>query len=144
MVDILHRVPIKIPREAVYRAITEPDGLSSWWTTEVEAEPTEGSLAIFRFEGGAVQMRMRVESLTPGARVHWLVEEPSPPEWKGTSVTWELSDQDGGTSVLFGHRGWKSTELSFPFINYSWGYYLLSLVKYLEEGKGFPQDKPAG
>jgi hypothetical protein len=33
-------------------------------------------------------------------------------------------------------------ENSFAFINYSWGYYLLSLVKYLEEGKGFPHDKP--
>jgi hypothetical protein len=44
--------------------------------------------------------------------------------------------------VLFGHRGWTSTEQSFAFINYRWGYYLLSLVKYLEEGKGFPHNKP--
>jgi len=143
MVDILHRVPIGASREAVYRAITEPKGLSSWWTTDAEAEPKEGSLALFRFEEGRVQMRMRVKSLKPGTRVHWQVEEPSPPEWKGTEVTWDLSDQDGVTSVLFGHRGWASTEQAFPFINYSWGYYLLSLVKYLEEGKGFPHDNPS-
>jgi len=144
MVDILHRVPIKVPREAVYRAITEPDGLSSWWTSEVEAEAREGTISVFRFEAGQVQMRMRVKSLTPGRRVHWLVEEPSPPEWKGTEVTWDLSENGGGTSVLFGHRGWTSTEQSFASINYSWGCYLLSLVKYLEEGKGFPHNKPAG
>ena len=143
MPDILHSVTIKASPEAVYRAITEPNGLRSWWTTDVEAEAAEGSLAVFGFESGQVQMRMRVKSLSLTKGVRWLVEEPSPPEWKGTHVTWDLSEADGGTRVLFGHRGWKSTGESFPFINYSWGYYLLSMVKYLEEGKGFPHDKPS-
>ena len=143
MADILHSVPIKASPKAVYTAITDPEGLRSWWTTDVEAEAREGSLAVFGFEGGQVQMRMRVKSLSPGKAVRWQVEEPTPPEWEGTEISWDLSENDGGTSLLFAHRGWKSTENSFAFINYSWGYYLVSLVRYLEEGKGFPQDKPA-
>jgi len=142
MPDILHRFNLKAALKAVYQAITEPEGLSRWWTTDVEAEAREGSLAVFRFEGGQVQMRMRVEALSLNRSVRWGVEEPSPPEWGGTSITWDLAERDGGTEVLFGHRGWKSTEQSFPYINFSWGYYLQSLVKYLEEGKGFPHDTP--
>jgi len=66
MADILHSVPIKASPKAVYTAITDPEGLRSWWTTDVEAEAREGSLAVFGFEGGQVQMRMRVKSLSPG------------------------------------------------------------------------------
>jgi uncharacterized protein YndB with AHSA1/START domain len=143
MPDILHRFQVKASPRAVYQAITEAGGLRSWWTTDAQAEPTAGSLAVFHFEGGQVQMRMRVQSLDPDRAVRWQVEEPSPPEWKGTTVTWDLTEREGGTEVLFGHRGWNSTEGSFPFINYSWGYYLLSLVKHLEEGKGFPHPQAA-
>jgi len=142
MADILHGVPIKASPEAVYKAITDPEGLRSWWTTDVEAEAKEGGLGVFRFEGGQVQMRMRVKSLSVGKGVRWQVEEPTPPEWEGTEISWDLTENEGGTNLLFAHRGWKSTGSSFPFINYSWGYYLLSLVKYLEEGTGFPHDKP--
>ena len=142
MADILHSVPIKAAPKAVYKALTDPEGLRSWWTTDVEAEAKQGSLAVFRFEGGQVQMRMRVKSLSPGKGVRWQVEEPTPPEWEGTEISRDLSKNDGGTRPPCAHRGWKSTENSFAFINYSWGYYLLSLVKYLEEGKGFPDDKP--
>ena len=70
------------------------------------------------------------------------MEEPTPPEWEGTEISWDLSESDGGTNLSFAHRGWKSVDNSFPFINYSWGYYLVSLVRYLEEGTGFPHDKP--
>ena len=142
MPDILHRLHVKAAPRAVYQAITEPEGLSRWWTTDVEAEDREGSLGVFRFEGGQVQMRMRVQSLTPNQSVRWVVEEPSPPEWGGTEITWNLSEKEGGTEVHFGHRGWKTTEQSFPYINYSWGYYLVSLANYLEQGKGFPHDQP--
>jgi uncharacterized protein YndB with AHSA1/START domain len=142
MADIRHSVPIKAAPEAVYKAITEPGGLRSWWTTDLEAEAVQGGLDVFRFEGGRVQMRMRVKSLSPGKRVRWQVEEPAPPEWEGTEISWDLSETNGGTTLLFAHRGWKSVDNSFPFINYSWGYYLVSLVRYLEEGKGFPHDKP--
>jgi uncharacterized protein YndB with AHSA1/START domain len=110
MADVLHSVPIKASPKAVYKAITEPEGLRSWWTTDVEAEARQGSLAVIRFEGGQAQMRMRVKSLAPGKGVRWQVEDPSPPEWEGPEI--------------------------------SWGYYLLSQVKYLEEGEGFPHDKP--
>lgn len=138
MADILHQLTIQAPPEDVYAAITEEDGLSSWWTSDVDAEPKEGSQAQFRFEGGMVAMLMRIENLEPGRSVEWSVDEPSPPEWEGTRVTWEFSPTDEGTELLFGHRGWKSTDGSFPDINYNWSYYLTSLKQYLETGEGFP------
>jgi uncharacterized protein YndB with AHSA1/START domain len=36
MTDILHRITIEASPEALYRALTEQNGLSAWWTkTEI-------------------------------------------------------------------------------------------------------------
>lgn len=138
MPDILHDLTILASPQQVYAALSEQEGLSSWWTREVDAEPEVGSTAVFRFEGGMVEMRMHVERLEPGQAVEWAVAEPAPPEWDGTRVTWELAPSEQGTSLRFGHRGWQSVEGSFASINYNWAYYLTSLKQYLETGEGFP------
>lgn len=138
MADILHMVPIEAPPGAVYRALTTADGLRSWWTRDAEAESSEGSEARFRFEGGEMEMRFRVDRLQEGESVGWSVLEPAPPEWNGTRVTFELTPSEGGTNLLFGHRDWASSEGSLPAISYNWSYYLTSLKQYLEEGEGFP------
>lgn len=138
MADILHMIPIAAPPAQIYEAITSAEGLRSWWTVDAEAQPEVGSLAEFRFEGGEVVMRMRVEDLREGEAVSWAVEEPSPPEWDGTKVTWNLSPSEEGTHLLFGHRDWASTEGSFAAISYNWAYYLTSLKEYLVKGEGFP------
>jgi len=138
MADILHLVPITATPAEVYLALTTGEGARSWWTTDAELEPEQGSLGIFRFEGGAVAFRMRIERLEPDKAVAWQVEEPAPPEWVGTRVTFDLQPADGGTQLLFGHRDWASIEGSFPAINYNWAFYLTSLKDYLEKGAGFP------
>lgn len=138
MADILHMVPMEASPGAVYQAITTAEGLRSWWTGDAQAEPEQGSEAVFRFEGGQVEMRFRIESLEPDQSVAWTVLEPAPPEWEGTRVTFELTPGEQGTNVLFGHRDWESTEGSFPAISYNWSYYLTSMKQYLETGEGFP------
>lgn len=148
MADILHMVPIQAPPQAVYEALTTEEGLKRWWTDDVSAEPREGSTATFRFEGGQVAFNMKVDKLDPPATVEWSVQDPAPPEWGGTRVTWHIQpgddgNGDGTSRLLFGHRGWKSTENSFPAINYNWAYYLTSLKEYLEKGEGFPHRNAA-
>lgn len=143
MADILLQVPIGAEPDDVYQALTEQPGLSSWWTDNVQAKPEQGSQATFTFEGGMVVMKMGVVELDEPNRVVWEVLDPAPPEWDGTTVTFDISEQEeGGSSLLFGHRGWKSTDGSFAAIAYNWAYYLTSLVDYLEKGAGFPFVNP--
>ena len=44
MVDILHRVGITASRDAVYQALTTPDGLAAWWTTDTRGDGTSGGV----------------------------------------------------------------------------------------------------
>ena len=138
MPDILHELTIEATPDAVYAAITEENGLKGWWTTHTKAQPAVGSVAEFGFMGGQMVFKMKIKTLEAGKTVNWDVEGGGPPDWAATRVTWDLTPVEGGTKVLFGHRGYASSEGSFASVNYNWGYFLTSLKAYVETGQGMP------
>ena len=85
---LMHSVIIEAEPAKVYEAISTSKGLASFWTSDSKAEPKVGSVARFGF-GGPV-LEMKVEELKPGRLVRWAAPEGFP-EWKGTSVTWEIA-----------------------------------------------------
>ena len=53
---IQHAFDIQAPREKVFTSITTADGLSSWWTTEVQADEAKvGALYHFTFRGPSIR-----------------------------------------------------------------------------------------
>jgi len=137
MADILHEVEINTSPTKVYEAITQQQGLASWWTTDTKAKPEVGSISEFGFDGGKFLIKMEVAALEPNHKVEWK-SRLGAPDWDGTYVTWELTSVAGGTKLLFGHRNYASTDGSYASVNYNWGKYLSSLKDYLETGKGSP------
>ena len=70
MPDILHKVGIKSSSlNDVYRALTEIDHLSAWWTTNTTGESKVGGALQFRFGAGGFDMK--VLELHPATRVLW-------------------------------------------------------------------------
>lgn len=138
MADMVHEVTIEAGPEKVYEALTEHTGLAGWWTDTNSAKPDVGSEADFVFEGGQIVFKMRIDELNSPTRVKWAALESPVPGWPGTTVTWDLTADETGTKLLFGHRGWPSIEGAFPSINFSWALYLQSLKDYVETGTGAP------
>lgn len=141
MVDIIHRVGIKSPAEQVYKALTTITGLAGWWTEEVEGEEKFGGKIEFRFraESGDLKgkMIMEVRELEESENVKWSCVD-GPDEWVGTEITFQLSEQDDQTIMLFGHRNWReATEFTYH-CSMKWAVFLLSLREYVETGKGKP------
>ena len=139
MADILHELTIKSPIEKVYRALTEAQGLSGWWTSGSKAQPTVGTISEFPFPG--IVLKLKVDSLEPGKKVVWSVAE-AVPDWNDTLITWDLTDVEGGTKVLFGHRHYASTDGMYARFNISWAWHIMSLRDYLETGNGHPGPTP--
>jgi uncharacterized protein YndB with AHSA1/START domain len=136
MPEILHRIEIQAPPDAVYAAITESRGLSRWWTKIARAEPRVGSIARFRFGDGGPDMK--IVELSPPKRVRWRCLA-GPSEWIGTEIFFDLAEEDPLRTVLrFGHRGWKEASDFFMHCNSRWGYFLLSLKAFAECGMGTP------
>jgi len=136
MVDILHRVGVEKASPAeVYDALTTVDGLAAWWTDQTTGDPEVGGTLEFRFIPGGFDME--VVELEPAKRVHWQVSD-GPPEWVGTHVTFDLSEVDGYTIVLFKHEGWAEPVEFMHHCSTKWASYLLSLKQLVETGTGAP------
>lgn len=73
----------------------------------------------------------------PDQEVVWRVDE-GPEEWIGTDVTFHLSEQDGYTIVLFGHRKWREAVEFTAHCSMKWATFLLSLRDLVETGRGRP------
>lgn len=141
MVDIIHRIGIKSSTSNVYKALTSLEGLTHWWTEEVEGEVENGGNITFSFRsknGDLIgRMVMKIKELTARHRVLWHCTE-GPDEWIGTDISFQLSQQDDQTIVLFGHRNWREAGEFTSHCSMKWAVFLLSLREYVETGFGKP------
>lgn len=141
MINIIHRIGIRSGADKVYKALSTIEGLANWWTEEVEGEEQTGGKIKFTFrtKTGEVkgQMVMEVKELSEQRRVTWQCIE-GPDEWIGTDITFDLSQQDGQTIILFGHRNWREAIEFTAHCSTKWAVFLLSLRDYVETGKGQP------
>lgn len=140
MIDIVHRIGIRAPAADVFQAIATVDGVAGWWTEETSGESGVGESITVRFrrDGAEIgRMDLEVVALAPAQEVRWRVTA-GPPEWIGTVVTFDLSEQDGYTVLLFGHRNWQESVEFTAHCSMKWATFLLSLRELVETGKGRP------
>jgi uncharacterized protein YndB with AHSA1/START domain len=141
MVSIIHRIGIRAGLDKVYKAISTIEGLGGWWTEEVEGDDQTGGKIKFTFRAktGDIkgQMLMEVKELNPQKNVSWQCVE-GPDEWVGTHITFDLSQQDDQTFIIFGHRNWREAIEFTAHCSMKWAVFLLSLRDYVETGKGNP------
>lgn len=141
MVNIIHRIGIRASAEKVYKAFATIEGLSNWWTDETTGDEKIGGKIKFTFRTvtGDIkgEMQMEVKEMKPSQRVSWQCIE-GPGEWIGTEITFDLSQQDDQTILLFGHRNWREAVEFTAHCSMKWAVFLLSLREYVETGKGKP------
>ena len=134
-VDILHQISTRAPPQRVLAAVTTQPGIRGWWTADCTVKPEIGFVNVFRFNNGKVEFHFRVDEQTP-RRVAWTcVRAPKvPDEWVDTRLTFELAAQDQGTTLHFGHRGWRSVDGAYADCNTVWGE-LMQRLRSHAEGK---------
>jgi uncharacterized protein YndB with AHSA1/START domain len=136
MVDILHRVGVKSSSlDDVYGALTTVEGLSAWWTDATRGDTEVGGVLQFRFRQGGFDMVVR--ELEPAKHVLWEVVD-GPAEWVGTTVSFDLKQEDDYTIILFKHEGWREPVEFMHHCSTKWATFLLSLKSLVETGKGAP------
>lgn len=135
MADILHRIGVTGSPDAVYAALTTVEGLAGWWTEDTDGDAGVGGVVRFRFVPGGFDMKV-LESKA-AERVLWEVVD-GPEEWVGTRVSFDLSQEEGFTIVLFRHEGWEEPVEFMYHCSTKWAIYLMSLKKMVETGKGEP------
>lgn len=142
MVDILHRVGATGSVDDVYKSLATIDGLASWWTENVTGDDAVGGVIKFDFifePGGEVfgSIHMKVLEARPGELVLWEVVD-GPPEWIGTTVRFELKQEDDYAIIKFSQVGWKEPVDFMYHCSTRWATFLMSLKQLIETGKGAP------
>jgi uncharacterized protein YndB with AHSA1/START domain len=137
--DILHRIGVEdASPEQVYDALTTLDGLAGWWAERTTGKTDVGGVIELRFGPGGIDME--VAQLDPGRSVRWNVVA-GPDEWIGTTVGWDLRQEDGFTIVLFRHEGWREPVEFMHHCSTKWATYLVSLKQLVETGSGAPDPR---
>lgn len=143
MQTIHHVLDIDAPRESVFTVLTTTSGLSSWWTTKVEAnEMALGTLFDVTF--GPFNPHLRITEFDCPARVTWEGVRGHDAWGESTTIRFELEAKSGGTMVRFWHQlGQELSDDAVGIATFTWGYYLDSLRLYCETGDGKPFRNPA-
>jgi uncharacterized protein YndB with AHSA1/START domain len=139
--DIVLAVEMKADAATITDALTTKEGLSSFWTSDVVAEPEAGTEARFGFAGAPVPLVLRVDRIDPGREVVW-TEPRNFPHWDDTTITWSLHEgaEPGGTRVLFRQVGFPDAqpEWEFASVAYVWATVLERLKLLAETGRAEP------
>jgi uncharacterized protein YndB with AHSA1/START domain len=140
MPDIRHRVGITAQQHRVYEMLSTKEGLAEFWT-RVEGDSGVGGKLSFFFANREPSAVMEVVELSPDDRVQWRCVE-GPPEWVGTTVTFDLKDSSGETVVLFTHANWREPIEFMHHCSTKWATFLIGLRSGLEDGAfaAFPKD----
>jgi len=141
MVHIKHRVGIKASPQKVYEALSTIGGISKWWTKNTSGESEIGKTVTVRFhtpDGKEVgSMNFDVQALEPESKVQWKFTS-GPPEWIGTTVTFDLHQEENYTIVMFSHLNWAEEVEFKSHCSMKWAIFMLSLKQLIETGEGKP------
>jgi uncharacterized protein YndB with AHSA1/START domain len=138
MPDIMHLIKIATSPERAYQAVATAEGIRNWWTRDAALDPQIGGEAEFGFYGHQFVIKARVDALQPAAHVGWNNISSTHGGFDGSSVTFDLKADGSDTVLSFAHRGFKQANDNYAGATTRWGFYLLSLKRYLETGKGAP------
>lgn len=125
---------IRVPAAKVFEVLTTAAGLAAVWTDKLIVNPGLGGVNEFDFNDNYAT-KMKVAELEENKRVRWECMA-SDPEWTGTSISFDLSEKNGVTSLVLKHQNWRELTEFYRACNYNWAMFLYSLKSYCEDGKG--------
>jgi len=138
MPEIMHLIKIRAAQDRVYQAVSTAEGIRNWWTRDTVLDPKVGGTGEFGFYGHRMVIKVKVAELTPPSHVAWDAASSTGGSFDGTTISFDLKSDEGVTSLLFAHRGFKVGGNNIASATTRWGFYLLSLKRHLEGGKGTP------
>lgn len=138
MSDIVHYFPITAPAERVFRGVSMPSELDSWWTKKCSGEPVEGKEYGLWF--GPEYDWSAVVSRCVTSKEFELNFQKADGDWQGTRIGFELETNNDVTQVRFYHSGWKEANDHFQTSSYCWAMYLRLLKRYIENSEVVPYE----
>lgn len=137
MPAIVHETTLAAGPAALRQTLTTERGLASFWTDQVDAEPTVGTVAHFGFgPNREMVFDMRIDAIDD-EHVEWTCVG-GPDEWMGTTVRWSYRPAEDGATLRFEHRGWAREDGGLGSVSYTWALIVERLARCLRDGANDP------
>jgi uncharacterized protein YndB with AHSA1/START domain len=134
MTEITFETDIAAGRARVLDALNTHDGLTGWWTNDVNRKD---EVLFFNFPGIPEPFQLRRDQADQD-RIAWVSVGAFPPHWAGTTITWDLTETPAGTRVVFSHSGFPEGDTELPMARETWGLLMTRLKDYAETGMPNP------
>ncbi len=135
MHDIMHLIKIHASPERIFEAIATADGIRQWWTRDATIEAKLSGAGEFGFYGKRFVAKVTVAELNPARSLRWKVVNAA---WDGIDIAFDLKADGNDTILVFAHRGFARADEGYASATTRWGFYLLSLKRYLQTRTGMP------
>ena len=134
MIPIKHLMHINAPKEQVFKALSEAEGLAQWYTTLVSGEFEMDKVVSFEFVNFTA-FKFKIVGYDPNTSIHFECVES---EWEniGHVMKYDLDENDGKTRLRYAYEGFSEMDDAYANMNYSSAKYLESLRQYCQKGKG--------
>lgn len=139
MPDILQIVPIRVPAQRVFEAVSTPAGLNGWWTARCSGVP-EPDAAYELWFGPEYDWRGRVVACRPPEAFEIEIVKADG-DWTATRVAFRVHERDGTSWLRFSHVGWPHANDHFATSAHCWALYLRILRRLLEHGERVPYER---
>jgi uncharacterized protein YndB with AHSA1/START domain len=135
---VLTQFDVDASAETVWQALTTPEGIRGWWTTQADVPGGVGSVVKLRFPNAPNSWDLRIDDADENELLRWHCVG-GPPPWIDTDIVFRLaSAPDGATRVIFDHLGWKDAEEMVRVVTFGWVQMFLRLKSYAESGEPKP------
>jgi len=134
MVPIKLLMHINSTKEKVFKALTESNELSEWYTTVVNGKFELNEIISFEFVNFA-KFKFKVIAIIQNESVYLEIVESEFGN-VGHIMKYDLDENDGKTRVRYTYEGFNEMDDSYANMNYSSAKYLESLRQYCQTGKG--------
>lgn len=136
MTSVRHRIGIRGTVSAIYDALTQPEGLSGWWSTTASGAQAVGQEIDLGF-GGVLTLAFLIREMEPNRSL--VLECPDGPgPWNQSRLSFTLEDAGEQVFLTLIHSSDEASDDTFLYFNTKWPLYLLSLRDLIETGKGRP------
>jgi len=132
-------VYIKASKAEVWKALTDPDTISKYYLCPVLTMGTKKGEALsfgvqdtVLIEGEILELE---KEKTFSHTFKFIAAHPEAKEDKPTTVTYEITDQDGLLQLVLVHSGFAERNDTYEHVTGGWPYILSNLKTYLETGK---------
>ncbi len=129
----------------VFNAINNVRG---WWSEEIEGGTDKLNDEFTYHYKDVHRCKMKLIEVIPGKKVVWLVMDnyfsftKDKSEWKGTKISFEISEKNGKTQLRFTHIGLVPEYECYGVCRDGWSNYINnSLRSLITTGKGQPNRK---